>query len=123
VAITRLKDLANDLAEILVEENYKIIYSQTKNLGPKETRFVVATFISRMVHTMVYSTLHEEQKLAKSDKDRENLIFKNLAEVKTQVQNAVAAGFQNPMSEFSGQPVEYYCQIKLVPEPTSNKIN
>ncbi len=42
---------------------------------------------------------------------------------KNAVQEAVAAGFQSAMSTFSGTAVEYYCMIKMVPDPVSRSLN
>lgn len=123
MSITTLKALSEELAQTLTVENFRIIDGKMRAYASKESRFVAATFIARFVGAMVYRTLTEDQALNKTKAEHEAFVMKNVADLKNQVQNAVAAAFQNAMSAFSGQPVEYYCTIKIVPEPPTNTVN
>jgi hypothetical protein len=121
--ITTLKTLSEELAQTLTIENFRLIDGKLRNYSPKEVRYVAATLVSRFVGALVYRTLTEEQAINQTKEQHEAFIMKNAADLKNQIQNAVAAAFQNAMSAFSGQPVEYYCQIKVVPEPKSTTLN
>ena len=123
MSIITLKNLAEDLAELLTVENFRIVDSRMRSYGSKEARYVAATVISRFIGALVFRTLSETQSLNRTQKQHEEFILKNMAELKTQIQNAVANGFQNAMSAFNEQPIEYYCTIKPVPDPKSNVVN
>lgn len=123
MGIITLKSLAEDMANLLTIENFKIIDGKMSAYTSREARYVAATLISRFIGALVYRTLSEPQTLNKTSKEHEDFVMKNTAELKTQIQNAVSAGFQNAMTAFSGENIEYYCQIKVVPESTSKAIN
>lgn len=123
MSINTLKAVSDELAELLTVENFRMIDFRLRAYGPKEARFAAATVIARFVGALVYRTLTEQPAINKSPGEHEAYVMKNMADLKNQLQNAVAAGFQNAMTAFSGNTVEYYCLIKPVPEPSSNTVN
>ncbi len=114
-----LQEYSEGLAQAITDDVYKVIDNSAGGNRYTEN-YLVAMFVSRLIGEMVHRTLAERSTLNISHKDQEDLMMKNMSELKMAVQNAVAAGFQNAMSNFLGRPVEYYCQIKPVPEPVSN---
>lgn len=110
------QEYASDLGELMSEDVFKMIERQT-GTNKEAAKYIQAMFVSRFVQMVVASALEENKHV--SDKE----LLKVMSETKMALQNAVAAGFQNAMTEFSGRQVEYYCQIKVVPEPVSNKLN
>lgn len=113
---------AETFSQMITDETFKLIEGRSrKNLDA--IKFVASMFVARFVGTLVFRTLTEPSALRTSKKDQEAFTNKNFLELKMSVQNAVAAGFQNAVSQFSGSTMEYYCLIKPVPEPTSNQVN
>ncbi len=51
-------------------------------------------------------------------KEKERLVMDGFLEFKQSVQDSVAAGMSGCMTAYSGQPIDYYCQLKVVPNPT-----
>lgn len=123
MSITTLKALSEDLAELLTAENFRIIESRLRAYGSREIRYAASTVLCRFVGALVYKTLVEQPAINQTKPDHEAYVLKNTAELKAQLQDAVALGFQHAMSAFSGQTIEYYCQIKVVPEPNNSTIN
>jgi hypothetical protein len=43
------------------------------------------------------------------------------AGVKQDIQDAVSVGVQTAVNKYAGLDIEYYCQVKPVPEPINTK--
>jgi len=70
----------------------------------------------------VYAELNERDKSLKTKEEMLNFAMKNFAALKVSIQESVAAGFQGAVSTFSGQQVDYYCQVKPIPEPINKRM-
>lgn len=114
---------AEDFSVLLTNETFKLIDSKNKSNGPEAGRYVATTYLARFVGTLLFRTLTERNQLNTTKEEQEDFVMKNAAELKTAIQEAVSMGFQSAMTQFSGRQIEYYCQIKPVPEPVSNKVN
>lgn len=112
-----------EIADMMVVESLKIIDSKTKKDGDEAFRQVSAKFIERLIASLMYKTLTEESKLKLPSKALEDLHIKNANDMKLALQDSVSQGFQYAMTAYSGRTMEYYCQIKLVPQQLSTKIN
>lgn len=112
-----------DISDMLVVETLKIIDAKTRKEGDEAYRQVSAKFVERFIAAIMYKTLTEEAKINLPIKVLEDLHIKNANDMKRAIQDSVSQGFQYAMTAYSGKPMEYYCQIKLVPQPFSTKIN
>lgn len=79
------------------------------------------TFLASFIGSIVYAVLKEKPVKSKDMKDALDFTANNFLELKIGMQNAMAAGFQGAMQEYSGKSVEYYCQVKTVPEPVNKQ--
>jgi len=113
-----LNKWAETLAMQVALDAFKQIEDKSRNLGSDATKFIATMFLSSFIGGLLFRTLNE-----KNDKVDPNIAIKNTGILKGQIQDAVSVGFQNAMSAFIGQNVEYYCQIKMVPEMTSKAVN
>ncbi len=116
------QDWAEQFSVLVTDETIKIMSQHSRN-NEDATKFAATMFLSRFIGTLVFRTLTEPPSLNTTKKGHEDFIMRNVAEMKQAIQNAVSAGFQNAMSQYSGQPIEYYCTIKPVPEPLTETLN
>lgn len=116
------QDWAEEFSVLIADETLKIMTQHSRN-NEDAVKFAASMLISRIVGTLVFRTLTEPPSINKSKKSHEDFVLKNMAEMKLTIQNAVSAGFQQAMTQYSGQPIEYYCTIKPVPEPLTETLN
>lgn len=107
----------------LAVNTFKTIDKESNGLGNDAVMFMSTMFLARFVGGLIYRALNEKKSLNLVGETQEDFTLRNINNLKNQVQEAVASGFQNAMSAFSGQPLEYYCQIKPVPDMISEKVN
>jgi len=111
---------ADEFSQMLVDETFKLLDAQTKN-GKAATKEVASIFVARFTGVLLYRTLTDSNDI----KDKNELYLhtsKNFSDLKSKLQDAVAAGFSGAMSKFTKKHVEYYCQVKPVPEPINKKM-
>ncbi len=107
------------IAMSLVSETYKLIDGQTA--GTAQARRLSVLFLARFAGTMVYRSLTEAKpEGCTTPKQIEKFTLGNFAAVKGQLQEAIAAAFTGAVNTFSGQRVDYYCQVKPI-GPAINK--
>lgn len=123
MTIKTLKSLADDLAIKLTIENFKFLDRALIGYSEKEIRYVSVSLLNKFFGALIYRTLVEPKTLNQSALEHEQYVMKNMGDLKNQIQDCIANSFQEAMGAFTGQPVEYYCQIKVVPEPTSTTVN
>lgn len=105
------ENYVTEYAARMVQEVMKFFTIAEKNRSKEVSHELSINFIASIIGAKVFLTLKEA---AQSDSKIGSALNK-FAELKIDIQNAVAAGFQGGMQEFSGQNLEYYCQVKLVP--------
>jgi hypothetical protein len=85
------------------------------NIFAKE---LALNFVSKLVSCLVYKTLQERPTETIEGEQLADYVTANFATFKSGIQDAIATSFQAAMSQYSGKAIDYYCQIKLVPEVT-----
>lgn len=112
-------DPADQMAQALVSETYKLIEAQARS--SQHCQKLSVMFLARFAGLVLYKTLTEEPS-SKSDTKEKQLkeVLARFGSVKLSVQEAVAASFTSAMTTYTGQSVEYYCQVKPV-GPALNK--
>lgn len=73
-------------------------------------------FIARFIGAYVYQALMQKPEKACGKEELLKFTKENFKASKQAVQDAVSAAFSGAMSAFSGKDIEYYCQVKVVPE-------
>jgi len=103
----------------LVKETYKIIDGHAKDTGAGRSMAIM--FLARFAGTVLYRSLTEEPPATVVGKENiAQYTITNFAKTKLLVQEAVSAAFSGAMNTYTGQPIEYYCQVKPV-GPALNK--
>lgn len=114
--------------ELVVEEARKIsslcltaVIKFEKILGPKLAQDIYYHVVAGVVGAAAHSALTKNTKLAKVKKKTYEETKNDFVEAKSKIQEAVSAGVTAAMKTFSGQNIEYYCQIKVVPPVANDK--
>jgi len=109
-------ELLKELDE-LVKETVKVLESFGSGLNNSQRRELLVAFSGKMMQKMVEKALSEKPAYPYSAKDEYNLAHKNYLHMKNSIQVEVGNAFNNAMRTFSGIYPDYYCEIKLMPEP------
>lgn len=124
---TRILDInewIDNYSTFMADEALKLLQAQGEKKGPEVHRALLIHFLARVLTNAVFNVLHERPKSETATK-KEILEHnkKNFSEFKEQVQDMVALSFQTAMSHYGGKTMEYYCQIRPVPEPVNGTVN
>lgn len=111
-------ELNGQLARALASNYFATVQEHKRTYGVESAHDLSSAFIACVVAGMAYRVLSEEPKRADKAAMEKSLVV-NYTTLKGSVCNAVAAGFTGAMSKWAKKSVEYYCQVKLVPKPTS----
>lgn len=117
--IITFKQESEQFTDMMVTESFKLIEGHVGQRGSKVSRSVSTMFIAKLIGRMVYRALTDKQEGSKDDQYRK--AKESFADMKVRLTDCVAAGFQAAMSKFAGRQVEYYCQIRTVPEPVNKE--
>ena len=106
---------ANDFVDYLSEETFKLLEGKSRNVSVQ--RDLATRYISSFLASVIIERLNELPEGEFTERQQYDFTAANFSEVKADVQNAVATAFEEALSAFAGKPVQYYCQVKPVPEP------
>lgn len=90
---------------------------KSQELGADVARLFVLSSVREMVRVLIVNALENIPKNLTSKQDRYEHAYSNFSEVKADVSDYVAQGFQKAFKLWSGVDTEYYCQIKTMPQP------
>ncbi len=90
--------------------------------GDSFGRIMLNQFLTLYVANVVFRQLSDRPKGVTGDELLRHNI-KMFTDCKVDLSESVANGVAAAMMKYSGQPVEYFCSIKPVPEPLSKKLN
>lgn len=109
---------AEDLAQQLVCETFKLLDILEKQSGAGQ---LPSKFLACFIGALVFRQLSAKLPSSMGQEEKYKIACKNFTNVKSAAQDAVAAGFSGAMSSYSGMSVEYYCQVKAVPEAANKE--
>jgi hypothetical protein len=118
-----LNQWIDSFSAFMAEETLKILRANSEKRGPEVGRALCIHFLSRVLANTVLDTLNTRKESAKTEEEQYNYSKKLFLDLKLQVQDAVALSFQTALGHFTGRQVEYYCQIKPIPEPLNKTVN
>lgn len=123
VKILDLNAWIESFSAFMADETLKVLRANCAKRGPDVSRALCIHFLARVLSSTVLDTLHERMENPQSEAEALRFNQKQFAELKIQVQDAVALSFQTAMSHYTGRQVEYYCTIKPVPDPVNSTVN
>ena len=92
-----------------------------EEFGMRTADNATASFLATFIGVMVKRRLNRPNPLKLPAEKQCNLVMSDYNDFKIKIQNSIALGFQDAMSQWSGKSVEFYCQIKPVPEPINKQ--
>ena len=108
-----------EYGEFIAQESYKLI----KQVGQNGHKKLSTRFLKFYVNLILKNALLEHTKMPLSQDEAYRLTIHNFQQIKEQIQTEISLAFEKALSDFSGRNMEYYCQIKPVPEVTHRGIN
>ncbi len=114
-----LNSWVEEFGSFIAEETSKLIRTCAKPKGEGLVEKLTQNFLENMIENVVMDALTKHADLPphqaySATKDA-------VAQAKSNIQTAIAIGFEKAFHKFSGREVEYYCQIHLVPEPINKE--
>lgn len=106
----------------LATEVYYALEDQLEMVGDDAYNAMLAQFLSGYVATICYRSLACMPEDLVDKKEQYEYAKKSFAAMKTRIQDAVSSGVSGGMKTWSGRMVDYYCQIKVVPEPVNKEM-
>lgn len=98
---------------------YYLFEEQSEDVGVENHRTMMITFLAGFISAVIYRSLAVIPADLTNKKAKEAYVEASFADMKGQIMEAVAAGFTGGVKSWSGQTVDYYCQVKVTPEPTN----
>jgi|SRR5579859_1720362 len=118
-----LKEWIDNISSSYAQETIKILFSLMKTEDLYIKNAILSSFIGQLVKSSLNNTFYElTPDLIETNSNADNAI-KHFNNLKHSIEEDVAKAFTQALSEYSGISTEYYCQIRLVPEPKSTSIN
>jgi len=104
----------DQIATDLVSETFKLIEGQSKSSLVAERLSVV--FLAKFIGVLMYKNLTTETPYdVQNDTDKiAKFTITRFGKFKGIVQEAIAAAFSGAMQSYSGQDIEYYCQVRPI---------
>ncbi len=121
--VVTLDDYITAFSKTMALELIKLVDDQGKQRGEEVRRRIVLEFLAGFVSGAVCRVLEPSVQEGATNEQRYAAVSESFSSHKRLMQEAIAAGFTASMSQFSGRSVEYYCQIKIVPEIVNKSIN
>lgn len=110
------KHLSFEEVGLLLDATFRIIDSAKKANDSNNVQAEIQ-FISLFVETLISRTLSDKVNAGKSKREHAKNLENNFTRVRYSIQESVATGFQEAMSRFAKQPVDFYCTVTAVQEP------
>lgn len=83
------------------------------------TEVRIAT-IGKLIAGIAYDTLASATgKKYSTDEKAAKALLEDYSMIKGRIQEVIGAGMSSAIQTFTGKGIEYYCQIKIIPEPSS----
>lgn len=117
-----LTDWCEGFAHKAALDLYQLFEEERNKVGADNYKHLTATFLAGFISALVFRSLAYMPEGIKSDKDKCNYAMESFGDLKVRVQEAVAAGFAGGMRTWSGKDVDYFCQVKVVPEPINKEM-
>lgn len=112
-----LVEWCEDFSRKAAIDVYTMFEEERDKVGAENHRHLTVTFLAGFVSALVYRSLANIPDSIKSDEERCQYANDSFSDLKMRIQEAVASGFSGGMRTWSGRTVDYYCQVKVVPEP------
>jgi transketolase len=116
-----LNSWVEEISGYVSEETHKLI----KNVGEvkKAEERIATKFVKFYVSEAVLNALKASQGTDMDNEEAYEFTKEKFKDIKEELQSEISQGFELAFKLFSGKSPEYYCQIRMVPEPPSQTVN
>lgn len=108
-------------AKKTVSELCKLFDVWSEDKGEEFVDGVAASILQRYLFVVILQSLNKrpDHRLELSKEQLNVFVQENYANTKLRMQDAIATGFQMAFTEFTGNMVDYYCQVFPVADPVN----
>lgn len=119
-----VQDWVNQISTLLASESFKLLKSQgTEKGGLDLANQLYSAFLEKYIEKMLVEALTVTPTKALTEKKNYEFTRVNFISAKTGIQDSIANAFSNSLSNFTSQKVDYYVEVKTVPDPVSKLSN
>lgn len=112
-------DDAHTIARQITEQILSILEKRDAKNGHLFSEDIEINLLGCLVAGVLYRELMRKPPQAVGKQELYEFTRDNVARVKDRVQQAIAVGFQSAMATYSGKHTDYYCLIRVTPEPVN----
>lgn len=107
----------------LAYEVFQALEDHALLVTPEVHRNMMMQFLASYVSAVCYRSLAYIPEGIVDKEEQYKYAKDSFGDIKVKICEAVAAGVGGGMATWSGKIVDYYCLIKVVPEPESKSVN
>ena len=111
-----IEEQVDDFAGAISDNTVEMLFTQGNGIGTNTTNLLINSFLFYYLHKVLLDTLMHRAKGLTPEEAYKN-VSKDFLEMKSSIQETIGQSFHSALSTFSGRPVDYYCQINIVPDP------
>jgi hypothetical protein len=119
--VVSLDEWVDNFTSYIAAENIKLIRSYGADKGDKALKKLYVSFLKNYLENVVLGVLTDYPKEMMDDREIYEYVSGHFKDLKYNIQIEIADAFNDAMAKFSGHYMDYYCEIKPVPEPVSDK--
>lgn len=105
----------SECSQYITNQVFRYLAHKRDMFGEDFFQYLAFDFLTTYIGSLATGSLSFDTD-GLSNTKAEKAVEENFVLFKTNLQDSVSAGVQEAMSQFTGQPVEYYCQVKPIPE-------
>lgn len=117
-----LKSYIEEFASMMAVESYKLIKLESKNNKNKVDRDISTKFLKHFIKKIVFDSLTELTNKNMSSKEAYTVTKASFLDIKVKIQEEVARGFEEAFLHYTGQQIDYYCDVRVIPEPINKEM-
>lgn len=114
------KNLDFDLIDERVQEAVEYVFQTAQHLedaqGYEHSSVFLSSFLAAVITNLVVVTLDSCPDELMDSEERNEFATTNFQHLKQEIENVVGFSFRKGMKIFSGQHIDYYCEISLMPD-------
>lgn len=116
--IQDVEEWISDTAKEMAKDTMDSVIAISEELTTDAALNVATHYLCFYLSGLLTLALSLESSAAKTKQQKYEVTTHNFLAMKKEVQEKVAVAFASAISQFTKQPIEYYCEIKPLPEVT-----
>lgn len=117
-----INDWIEYTATFMADNAHKVLREKGYKHGPEVYRALSLLFMARVMASTLIEVIHDRPEGVEGKAAMEHA-KRQFFDMKNDVQDIVAMAFTTATAVTLGKPTDFYCQIKVTPEPISQAKN